>query len=63
MIVKTIDDFIVELQSISEKKRNLPLVIECPNGMLVDPQIKMIFKEGTMFTKNAAVEKMAIAWR
>jgi len=32
--MKTIDDFIKELQLISEEKRKLPLVIECPNGQL-----------------------------
>lgn len=59
----TIDDFIKELQAISEEKRKLPFVIECPNGLLVEPKIKMIFKDGTMLTKKAKVEKMAIAWR
>ena len=61
--MKTINDFIKELQKISSDKRKLPLVIECPNGLQVYPSIKMIFKEGTMLTKEAKVEKMIIDWR
>ncbi len=59
---KTIDDFIKELQSISPNKRKLPLVIRCPNDLLVYPSIKMIFKDDIMFTKDAEVEKMIITW-
>ena len=61
--MKTINDFIKELQKISSDKRKLPLVIECPNGLQVYPSIKMIFKEVTMLTKEAKVEKMIIDWR
>ena len=61
--MKTIDDFIKDLQRISEEKRKLPLVIECPNGLLVSPSIKMIFKDGLMFHKDSKVEKMLITWR
>lgn len=58
----TIDDFIKELQQVSEEKRKLPLVIGCQNGLLVEPKKKMIFKSGTQFTKDPKVEKMVIAW-
>lgn len=37
----TIDKFIIELQRISEDKRKLPLVIDFPNGLQVEPTIKM----------------------
>ena len=40
--MKTIDDFIKELQQISEEKRKLPLVVQCPNGELTSPSIKMM---------------------
>ena len=60
---KTIDDFIKELQRISEDKRKLPLVIDCPNGLEVEPSIKMRFKDGIMFTKDSKVEKMVITWQ
>ena len=60
---KSINDFIKELQSISEDKRKLPLVIMCPNGMEVFPSIKMRFKDGVLFSKDAEVEKMVITWQ
>jgi len=58
----TIDDFIKELQRISEDKRKLPLVIQCPNGELTSPSIKMMWDEPLdMFEKNP--DKMFIGWR
>jgi hypothetical protein len=39
--MKTINDFIQELQSISPAKRELPLVIDCQNGLQVEPIVKM----------------------
>ena len=60
--MKTIDDFIKELQRISEDKRKLPLVVQCPNGELTSPSIKMIWNEPLeMFEK--APDKMIISWR
>lgn len=56
---KTINDFIKDLQQISADKRELPLVINCPNGMEVYPSIKMQLKEGF----SGEVEKMVITWR
>ena len=38
---KTINDFIKNLQQISPEKRELPLVIDCPNGLETNPSIKM----------------------
>jgi hypothetical protein len=58
-MAKTINDFIKELQTISKDKRNLPLVIAAPNGTLVYPKVKMIFKEDNFLTKPE-VEKMII---
>jgi len=60
---KTIDDFIKDLQSISPDKRKLPLVIDCPNGLEVYPSIKMRWKDGIMFAKDAKLESMVITWR
>ena len=62
MKTDTIDSFIKDLQCISEDKRKLPLVIDCPNGIEVYPSIKMRFKDGIMFTKDSKVEKMVITW-
>lgn len=59
--MKTINDFIKELQSISEEKRKLPLVTYAPNGTEAYPSIKMQFKDNDVF--NGEVEKMIITWR
>jgi len=60
--MKTIDDFMKELQRISENKRKLPLVIQCPNGELTSPSIKMMWDEPIeMFEKEP--DKMIITWR
>ena len=61
--MKNINDFIKALQAISPDKRELPLVIDCPNGLEVHPSIKMRFKDGTFLTPDAQVEKMVITWR
>ncbi len=60
--MKTIDDFIKELQRISEDKRKLPLVIQCPNGELTYPTIKMCWDDPLEIgTKKP--DKMFIDWR
>ena len=59
--MKDINQFIKELQTISEEKRKLPLVIACPNGLLVEPNIKMCFDENIMFVDPP--DKMIITWQ
>jgi len=60
-MAKTINDFIKQLQSISEDKRNLPLVIDCPNGLEVYPEIKMRWDDPfEMMSKQP--DKMVIVW-
>ena len=58
--METIDQFIKRLQAISEDKRKLPLVIACPNGLLVSPKIKMVMKDDLPFNE---VEKMIITYQ
>ena len=65
--MKTIDDFIKELQRISPDKRQLPLVIVCPNGNITSPCVKMLMrdirtemKEGEHFDD---IVSMVITWR
>jgi hypothetical protein len=59
--METIDDFIIQLQAISENKRKLPLVITCPNGLQVYPSIKMQWDDHLeMFTKQP--DKMVITY-
>lgn len=60
--MKTIDDFIKELQSISEDKRKLPLVVQCPNGELTSPSIKMVWDDLLLVTDKGP-DKMIITWR
>ncbi len=60
--MKTIDDFIKELQRISEDKRKLPLVVQCPNGSLTSPSIKMMWDEPLMMFEKEP-DKMIISWR
>jgi hypothetical protein len=59
---KTIDDFIKELQRISEEKRKLPLVIDCPNGLEVGPNIKMRWNNPFDIMKKGP-DKMVITWQ
>lgn len=59
--VYSIDSLILELQRISDDKRKLPLVIDCPNGLQVRPVIKMRWNEPLeMFDKQP--DKMVITW-
>jgi len=60
--MKTIDDFIKELQSICENKRKLPLVVQCPNGELTSPSIKMVWDISTEMMEKGP-DKMIITWR
>ncbi len=59
---KTIDDFIKELQMISEDKRKLPLAIQCPNDELTSPSIKMMWDE-PLETFKRGPDKMIITWK
>lgn len=59
----TIDKFIVELQRISEDKRKLPLIIQCPNGIEVEPKIKMKFENYGSPILGAELEAMVITWQ
>jgi hypothetical protein len=60
--MKTIDDFIKELQRISKNKRKLPLVVQCPNGELTSPKIKMMW-DNPMEMIEKSPDKMIITWR
>lgn len=58
---KSINDFIKDLQKINPELRKKPLVIRCPNDLLVYPNIKMIFKDNDFL--NGKVEQMVITWQ
>jgi hypothetical protein len=59
---KTINDFIKELQSISADKRELPLIIQCPNGLEVYPSIKMKFENYGSSLLGDKLEAMMVTW-
>lgn len=59
---KSINEFIGELQQISEEKRELPLIIAAPNGQEVAPNIKMVWDNPMDFGKTKP-NKMMISWR
>jgi hypothetical protein len=61
--MKTINDFIQELQQVSEDKRKLPLIIQCPNGLEVEPTIKMKFENYGSPILGDKLEAMVISWR
>lgn len=61
MSEKSIDDFIKELQLISEDKRKLPLVIKCPNGEVTSPSIKMMW-DNPLEIMSKKPDKMIITW-
>jgi hypothetical protein len=60
--MKTIDDFIKELQRISPDKRQLPLVIQCPNGELTYPKVKMMWDD-QMEVFQKGPDKMIISYK
>lgn len=60
--IKTINDFIKELQAISPEKRELPLVTDCPNGLEVFPSIKMRWTNQFDIMQKGP-DKMVITWR
>lgn len=56
---KTINDFIKELQAISPDKRELPLMLDCPNGVEIYPKIQMGWDEPINMLAKAP-DKMVI---
>ena len=53
---KNLNDFILEALSISEDKRELPFMIQCPNGLEVHPSLKMKFE-------NYGSSYLVISWK
>ena len=59
---QTINEFIKYLQRISPDKRELPLVIDCPNGLEVYPAITMRW-DVPMEMMDHGPDKMVITWK
>jgi hypothetical protein len=60
---KTLNDFILEALSISEDKRQLPFLTQCPNGLEVHPSIKMKFENYGSSLLGDKLEAMMVTWR
>lgn len=59
----SLNDFILKALSISEDKRELPFIIQCPNGLEVFPSIKMKFENYGSPILGDKLEAMAVSWR
>jgi hypothetical protein len=60
---KNLNDFILEALSISEDKRRLPFMIQCPNGLEVHPSLKMKFENYGSSLLGDKLEAMMVTWR
>jgi hypothetical protein len=60
---KSLNDFILEALQISEDKRKLPFMIQCPNGLEVHPSIKMKFENYGSPMLGDKLEAMHVTWR
>lgn len=57
------DQLIQQLQAISAERRKLPLRIECPNGIFVEPKIKMKLGGNGMPLQDNELESIVITWQ
>ena len=58
-----LNDFILRALSISEDKRKLPFLIQCPNGLEVFPSLKMKFENYGSPIFGDKIEAMMVTWR
>ena len=59
----TVDKLIQKLQKLKPSLRKLPIVIETPNGMLLEPQCKALYKKYESPISGDKPIKMIITWR
>ena len=59
---RSLNDFIIEALQISEDKRKLPFLIQCPNGIEVHPSIKMKFENYGSSLLGDKLEAMMVTW-
>tara|TARA_R110001632_G_scaffold127281_1_gene241027 strand:- start:256 stop:522 length:267 start_codon:yes stop_codon:yes gene_type:complete len=60
---KNLNDFILEALSISEDKRQLPFLTQCPNELDVFPSLKMKFENYGSPLLGDKLEAMMVTWR
>jgi len=59
---KNLNDFILKALSISEDKRQLPFLIQCPNGLEIFPSLKMKFENYGSPLLDDEIEAMMVTW-
>lgn len=59
----SLNDFILQALMISEDKRKLPFIIQCPNGLEVYPAIKMKFENYGSPLLGDKIEAMMVTVR
>tara|TARA_R110000787_G_scaffold12994_1_gene41303 strand:+ start:1199 stop:1465 length:267 start_codon:yes stop_codon:yes gene_type:complete len=60
---KNLNDFILKALSISEDKRQIPFLIQCPNELEVFPSLKMKFENYGSPLLGDKIEAMMVTWR
>lgn len=60
---KNLNDFILKALTISEEKRRLPFLIQCPNELEVFPSLKMKFENYGSPLLGDEIEAMMVTWR
>jgi hypothetical protein len=60
---KNLNDFILKALSISEDKRELPFLTQCPNELEVFPSIKMKFENYGSPLLGDKLEAIMVTWR
>lgn len=60
---KNLNDFILKALSVSEDKRKLPFLIQCPNGIEIYPSIKMKFENYGSPLLGDEIEAMMVSYR
>ena len=56
-------ELIAALHQLAQNKQDLPVRIECPNGLMVEPKIKMEFANPKdLFSKKAKVVGLVLTW-
>jgi hypothetical protein len=59
----TVNEFIKKLESLQPKLRDKEIVIGCPNGLTVEPSVKMLLEDRmNIFGGIDNVKAMIITW-
>lgn len=59
----TVNKFIEKLQQLQPKLRDKEIVISCPNGLIVEPSVKMLLEDKwNLFGGVENVKAMILTW-